>query len=72
VKKEERQQPEHPLDRERKQLENRGGSRRKPLISRRALGLLILGILGASVLLTTQLFFPLLKEITKGRRRRKK
>jgi hypothetical protein len=31
-----------------------------------------LGIVGLSVFLTTQVFFSLLKDITKGRRRRKK
>ena len=71
MEREERRGYEHPLDRERMQIENRSPGKEPP-ISRRALALVILGILGSVVFLVAQVFFSLLKEVSRSRRRTKR
>jgi hypothetical protein len=53
------------------QFKNQGGpDSAKPLIARRAFGVIVIGILALGAIFTVRLLFSLLKETPKRRRRR--
>jgi hypothetical protein len=71
VKRDDRQWNEHPLSRERVRIENRDEpSGPKPLMARRAFGVIVIGILAIATIFTVRMLSSLFKEIKTVRRRR--
>jgi hypothetical protein len=71
VKRDDPQWNSHPLYRERMRAENRDEpDDPKPLMARRAFGVIIIGVIAVGTIFTVRLISSLFKEIKKGRRRR--